>query len=87
MQMTGIFWPRNPGEKNTLQFFYRGVGNTFLEVIWSGTVVKKIEGPRAWGLEEVEVSFVGENEDRLSFRGGRSPGISYIDDIYLFRTT
>lgn len=83
MRTSFPLWPREQGRPHSLQFYYRGIGDTFVEVIWNDEVIGRIDGPREWALHEYTV-VIGD-DDVLGFRGGRFPHVSYVDDIYLFR--
>ncbi|TFK26051.1 hypothetical protein FA15DRAFT_316555 [Coprinopsis marcescibilis] len=76
-----------PGKKYQIAFFqnsaYGGPTNqaaAFVEVIWNGKVVKTIRpGFTQWTFNAVDVTAVGN--DVISFRGGKAPAWTFLDDI------
>lgn len=87
----GTLTPAQPlattaGQKYTIQYWHDSSFNgqleadAFLEVSWNDVVVQTITpGNSPWTRFEVTVTAVGN--DKLSFRGGKFPAYSFLDDV------
>ncbi|EAU87109.1 hypothetical protein CC1G_05798 [Coprinopsis cinerea okayama7 len=94
--LPGELTPASPlqtvaGKKYQIAFFQNSAfsGPTlqvdaFVEVLWNGQVVRRIEpGFSQWSFYAVEVTAVGE--DVLTFRGGKAPAWTFLDDIAVWQ--
>jgi len=90
-QFAGTLTPAKPlktkaGKKYVVSFFcdqsvngpsYQADG--FTDVSWNGEKVLAVSGYQTWTYYEVTVTAKGN--DVLSFRGGKAPAYSFLDDL------